>query len=389
MPAILLPRTAAPFAPRAPPTVVLDTVVNPWLTQTLKRVNRLKRPLNSVPQHLKCLTEILSGPNAMWNLCSLMVPRAPSAQIDEHSNPVTDALLRYQFIHVQSYVVSVDLVHSHEIAFKLTKETIASLVEYHKDIYLADQSAATWHWTEKESAVKKLHEDFVQAINRFVFRTDKMALEGIEDDGAGELLCGQSENVRNLIMDCFLPLLPPPPRIVDVRAPQTPTIPSSPGWWAPTPPMNHAMAPVESWKVLPSNSPVTTAPMSSSMATSSMPSVWGYGDMSGNNYTYGTSMSTNYGNMVTTAGYQPSTTAATASASYPSSLAASSSGWWTPQTSPSPVQQQQQLFPTTSAGMMPSLPLPTMYSAQPCSTSVGYGGFTWDAGRFMDYATTM
>jgi len=112
--------------------------------------------------------------------------------------------------------------------------------------------------------------------------------------------------------------------------------------------------------------------------------------MSGNNYTYGTSMSTSYDNMVTTAGYQPSMTTTT-TASFPSSLAASSAGWWTPQTSPSPVQQQpqQQLFPTTSAGMMPSLPLPTMYSAQPCSTSTGYGGFTWDAGRFVDFTTTM
>ncbi|TKA28066.1 hypothetical protein B0A49_13971, partial [Cryomyces minteri] len=52
MPIQLLPASAAAFAPRSAPTVVLSSKVEPWLTQTLKRINRVKRPLNSVPQHL-------------------------------------------------------------------------------------------------------------------------------------------------------------------------------------------------------------------------------------------------------------------------------------------------------------------------------------------------
>jgi len=386
MPAVLLPRTAAPFAERSAPTIVLDTVVNPWLTQTLKRVNKLKRPLNSVPQHLKCLTEILAGANAIWNLCSLCVPRLPEAQIEQQSNPITDALLRYQFIHLQAYVVSIDMVHSHEIAYKLTKDSIKSLVDYHKDVYMVDQVANTWHWSEKDAAVKKLHEEFLQAINKYVFRTDKIALEGIEDDGAGELLCGQSEEVRNAISDYFLPLLPPPPRVVEVRAP-TPTLASSPapaGWWAPTAPLDQHMAPVESWKILPSNNPTSTAPFTSNMTSSSMAATslqgnWSFEDFTdGGALSFGTALMDDNSIMGTTGTYANSMTA--------------SSEWWSPQASPSPHEQTGQLsyMPTTTGYDVSSVSMPAMYSAQPCSSSLNFGGFGWDeSNRYMGFATTM
>lgn len=378
MPAVLLPRTAAPFAERSAPTIVLDTVVNPWLAQTLKRVNKHKRPLNSVPQHLKCLTEILSGVKAIWNLCSLCVPRLPEAQIEQQSNPITDALLRYQFIHLQAYVVSIDMVQSHEIAFKLTKESIKALVDYHKDVYMVDQVANTWHWTEKDAAVKKLHEEFVQAINKYVFRTDKIALEGIEDDGAGELLCGQSEEVRNAISECFLPLLPPPPKVVEVRAP-TPTLASTPapsGWWAPTAPIDQHMAPVEPWKILPSNNPTTSAPFTSSMTSSSSVAAgnWSFDDLhDGNALAFGTAFMDDSSNMATTGAYATSLTP--------------TSDWWSSQASPSPHEQVEQMpfMPTTSGYDMP-----TMYSSQPCSSSANFGGFGWDnTTRYMDFATTI
>jgi len=382
MPAVLLPRTAAPFAERSAPTIVLDTVVNPWLTQTLKRVNKHKRPLNSVPQHLKCLTEILAGPNAIWNLCSICVPRLPEAQIEQQSNPIADALLRYQFIHVQAYVVSIDMVQSHEIAFKLTKDTIKALVDYHKDVYMVDQVANTWHWTEKDAATKKLHEEFIQAINKYVFRTDKIALEGIEDDGAGELLCGQSEEVRNALTECFLPLLPPPPRVVEVRAP-TPTLASSPapaGWWAPTAP-SQQIAPVDPWKILPSNNPASSAPFTSSMTTASIPATtlagnWGFEDFGGSSaLAFGNAFMDD--NMTTSAGYAPSLTA--------------SSDWWSPQPSPHEQVEQLSYMPTTTGDYLSSVSLPTMYTGQPCSSSLNFGGFGgWDnTNRYMDLATTM
>nr|POF17327.1 hypothetical protein CFP56_65194 [Quercus suber] len=266
MPLQLLPASAQAFAPRSAPTIVLNSKVEPWLTQTLKRINRVKRPLNSIPQHFRCLTETLGGPLAIWSLASLMLPKAPDTELRKDSNPLIEALFNYQLIHLEAYVVHVDMVSQHEVAFKLTPETIEALVDYHKEIYSVDASANTWSWPEKDTQVKKMHEDFIQAANKFVFRTAVRALEGLEEDGAGELLEGRSEDVKGAIMNLFLPLLPPPPRIVDVIHP-APILPNNNmqgNWWAPTTqqvslPSSHPL-PVDNWRVLPSTpSPTATS----------------------------------------------------------------------------------------------------------------------------------
>lgn len=267
MPLQLLPASAQAFAPRAAPNIVLNTKVEPWLTQTLKRINKIKRPLNSVPQHFRCLTETLGGENAIWSLAALMLPKAADADLRKDSNPLVEALFNYQLLHVEAYVVHVDMVSQHEVAFKLTTDTIDSLVEYHKDIYSVDVSANTCVWPEKEAQLKKMQGEFLQAANRFVFRTGVRALEGLEEDGAGELLDGRSEEVKSSIMNMFLPLLAPPPRIVDVIHP-APILPNQAatyaGHWWPNTVTTHALAPphpapVDAWKVLPSTpSPTAT-----------------------------------------------------------------------------------------------------------------------------------
>ena len=347
MPTILLPASAAAFAPRSSPNVVLNTKVDPWLTATLKRINRIKRPLNSVPQHFRCLTETLSSPSAIWTLCSIMLPKAPDSELRKDSNPLIEALFNYQLIHIEAYVVHVDMVSQNEVAFKLTPETIESLVEYHKDIHSVDTSASTWNWSEKEVQLKKLQEDFVQAANKYVYRTNALALEGLEEDGAGELLCGRSEEVKSAIMGLFLPLLPPPPRLVDVVRP-APLLPSSTGaenWWQPTLPPPHP-AQVDSWKIVPSSPSTTSSCDSNSGMWASM----------GLNELQLPSPTPSYSQPYTTAGYS------------------------TPQYYSAPM--------TTAA--IPSLPLPSMLMQQ-CSTSAGFGGFAWD--RYQDfalpYATTM
>ncbi|KAK8153682.1 hypothetical protein IWX90DRAFT_74590 [Phyllosticta citrichinensis] len=263
MPISLLPASAAAFAPRSAPTIVLNSKVEPWLTQTLKRINRIKRPLNSVPQHYRCLMETLSGSGAIWSLCSLMLPKAPDSELQKDPDPLVEAMVNYQLVHIEAYVVHVDMVSQHEVAFKLTQDTIDALVEYHKDIYSVDVAANTWSWTEKEVQLKKLQEEFVQAVNRYVYRTSVRALEGLEEDGAGELLDGKAEEVKQAINGLFLPLLPPPPRIVDVVRP-APLLPSShraDAWWQAS---QHGPSlqppPVEPWRVLASTpSPTTTA----------------------------------------------------------------------------------------------------------------------------------
>ena len=354
MPTILLPASAAAFAPRSTCNVVLNSKVEPWLTATLKRINKIKRPLNSVPQHTRCLTETLSSPNAIWSLCSIMIPKAPDAELRKDSNPLIEALFNYQLLQVEAYVVHIDMVSQNEVAFKLTQDTIDSLVEYHKDVYSIDTAANTWAWTDKDQQLKKLQDEFVQATNRFVYRTSALALEGMEEDGAGELLCGRSEDVRTAITNLFVPLLPPPPRIVDIVRP-TPLLPSSTGteqWW----PSQHVQAiqpaPVEAWKVIPSS----PSPVSSCDSHHNMWPAVGVHEIQLPSPTPSFS--------------QPYSTSAYSTTQYYSAPAYTSA-------------------PTTTASF-PSLPLPSTLTQQPCGTSAGMS-FGWD--RYneytMPYATAM
>ncbi|KAL2014701.1 hypothetical protein VTN00DRAFT_2226 [Thermoascus crustaceus] len=339
MPTVLLPASAAAFAPRSSPNVVLNTKVEPWLTAALKRVNRVKRPLNSVAQHTRCLTETLSSPNAIWTLCSIMFPKAPDADLRKDENPLVEAIFNYQMIHIEAYVVHVDMVSQNEVAFKLTPETIEALVEFHKDVYSVDAAASTWEWPEKDAQLKKLQEEFVQAANKFVYRTNVQALEGLEEDGAGELLCGRSEEAKAAIMSLFVPLLPPPPRVVDVLRP-APLLPSSTGpetWW-------HSQiqqpAPVESWKVLPSSP--SPAP-----AGDSHQNMWA-------------SLALNE--------FQ---------------LPSPAPSYSQPYTTPPYSTPEYYSAPATSAAIS-ALPLPTML-VQPCSTAASMAGFGW-GDRYQDFA---
>jgi hypothetical protein len=358
MPTILLPASAAAFAQRSTCNIVLSSKVEPWLTATLKRINRIKRPLNSVPQHTRCLTETLSSPNAIWTLCSLMLSKGPDSELRKDSNPLIEALFNYQLIHIEAYVVHVDMVSQNEVAFKLTPETIETLVEYHKEIFSIDTAAKTWTWSEKEIQLKKLQEEFVQAANKFIYRTNATALEGLEEDGAGELLSGRSDEVRTAIMNLFVPLLPPPPRVVDIVRP-TPLLPSSSGaehWW----PSQHYQvmhpAPVESWKVVPS----TPSPVSS---CDSNHNIWA-----------GVGMNEIQLPSPTPSFSQPYSSAAYSAPQYYSSAPTySSAAYGSPPYS----------APTTSAPLM-QLPLPSMLTPQPCSTAASMGSFGWD--RYQEYA---
>jgi hypothetical protein len=292
-----------------------------------------------------------------------MLPKKPDTELVKDSNPLVEAMFNYQLIHVEAYVVHVDMVSQHEVAFKLTTDSIDDLVKYHKDIYSIDVSASTWSWAEKEVQLKKLHEEFVQAINGFVFRAPIRTLEGLEEDGAGELLDGRSEDVKNSIMQLFLPLLPPPPRIVDVVRPQ-PLLPSSAGpaaqWW----PQTHALpplpqpVPVESWKVLTSTpSPTVTTCSDSSQQ------FW------------------------PTLGMQEVQQLPSPTPSFNQPYCSNGDYYTPPQSTASPEP-----IPFTSASLA-SLPLPsTLMSHQNCGSAANgsFGGFAWSYNDFSpQYAATM
>lgn len=160
-----------------------------------------------------------------------MVPKAPDSLLRKDLNPLAEAIANYHFIHVEAYVVHVDMVSQNDVAFKLTTDTIKALIKYHKEVYSIDVAAGIWDWSEKEQQLKKLQKDFVQAVNKYVFRTDVRALEGLEDEGAGELLEGRSREVKNGILALFLPLLPPPPKVVEVASQSLYSGSQIPGQW--------------------------------------------------------------------------------------------------------------------------------------------------------------
>jgi len=364
MPAQLLPASAAAFQTRSAPNIVLNTKVDPWLTATLKRINRIKRPLNSVPQHFRCLTETLSSPSAIWTLCSLLLQKAPESELVHDDNPLIEAVFNYKMVAIEAYIVHVDMVSQNEVAFKLTPETIDALIEYHKEIHSKDTSASTWNWSEKEIQLKKLQEDFKQAINRYVYRTGAMALEGLEEDGAGELLCGRAEEVKTAIMGLFLPLLPPPPRPVDIVRP-TPVLPSSTGaehWWQPTLPSQYTST-RDTFSYAPSNSTVHTTADSGSGMWASTDANMGFGM----DAAMDTSM---FFDDV------PAMNSPTSSSSYSD-----------PYTSGSPSPPQFYSLPVTSAPMSQPLPLPSLLMSQQCGTGTGFGGFGWDS--YQNFAAPM
>ena len=144
----------------------------------------------------------------------MMFPKAPESELRKDENPLVKGLFNCQMIHIEAYVVHVDMVSSNEVAFKLTPETIESLVGFHKDVYSVDAASNTCDWPGKQAQLKKLQEEFVQATNEFIYRTNAEALEGLEEDGGGELLRGLGEDAKAAINNLFVSLLPPPTMVV-------------------------------------------------------------------------------------------------------------------------------------------------------------------------------
>lgn len=191
MPEAILPSSAAAFAPRTPPSVVLDADVPQWLTVTLKRVRRARNPLNNPKQQTDFLIYILSTQSATWTLCSMML----------------EGLLG--MIHIEAYVVHVDMVSRKEMGFKLTKETISTLEGVHEE-FLLNSANCMWNCSGKKAHMNELQEKFVKAANKFVYRTNAEAL-GLDEDGSGDLLCDRSADVRAVISRLFVPMVPLPP----------------------------------------------------------------------------------------------------------------------------------------------------------------------------------
>jgi hypothetical protein len=298
------------------------------------------------------------------------LPKAPEAELVKDSNPLIEGLFNYEMIYVEAYVVHVDMVSQHEVAFKLTPETISTLVEYHKNVHCVDTKASTHNWSEKEVQLKKLQDDFYQAANKFVYRTSDNALEGLEEDGAGELLVGRAEEVKNAIMGMFLPLLPPPPPPVE-RVHPTPVLPSSVGaenWWHPSLPSTYTSSATESWKYTSAEPVYTSADSGSGM----------WANMDVNDFQLPLDQMSPTSTCSDSFEATPSPTQfyslPVTSASY------TSDPYVTAPFTSEPTTSAQCTTASVSAPVSQAFQFPPTLAAQQCSPSagVGFGGFSWD-----------
>jgi hypothetical protein len=280
-------------------------------------------------------------------------------------------MFNYQMLYIEGYVVHVDMVSQHEVVFKLTQDTIDALVEYHKDIYSIDVKANTWSWPEKDSQLKKLQEEFIQAVNRYVFRTGVRALEGLEDEGSGELLDGRSDEVKQGILGLFQPLLPPPPRIVDVVRPPTilPSTTSAAGYWHHPASMAVVSAPIMAPLQNLSAPPFRVLPSTPSPTISACTEPG-----SSQQYWPGTTATANNNNIDPV--LQLPSPAPSYSQPVSGYVACSTDGDYL-----SPVTSIASLA-STMGDAVSSLPLPSMLSQAGCGPTAAHGGFAWSFDSF-------
>lgn len=99
-------------------------------------------------------------------------------------------------IHINAHVVDVSIGLQHRnMIFKLSNEKIEALVGFYKDVYLVDYEANISSQSKKEAGLNELHENFVWAVNNFVFYTSTIALEKLDEIGTGMLSSDESETI--------------------------------------------------------------------------------------------------------------------------------------------------------------------------------------------------
>ncbi|KXJ84942.1 hypothetical protein Micbo1qcDRAFT_105675, partial [Microdochium bolleyi] len=209
MSAQLLPATAKAFQPRASVSVILGLEVDGWLTETLTRINEIRKtktPMNS-SKHQNCLAKLLSNERAIWTLATLELATPTIAHLRQDEEFLPWIRPSHQTFPLEAYIIYVDMVQDHKVAYKLTPDTIKSLIKHHRGVCHLDRMAATCDGPEI-SHVEKLHYVFVQAIHEFVFRSDVSALKGLKEGGAGDLPDDESARARNAILALVTELTP-------------------------------------------------------------------------------------------------------------------------------------------------------------------------------------
>jgi hypothetical protein len=144
--------------------------------------------------------------HAIWTLCSVLIPKSSEAD-SLRSLDSALAIYCWRMIHVEAYIVYVDLETQDELAFKLTPETIEELIEHYSEVISSNAVHKNEDWADEVG--RRLHEEFVKSINQYVYRTGTSVLRGLDKGGTSELLAQYSNEVKDAIINLFVPLSPP------------------------------------------------------------------------------------------------------------------------------------------------------------------------------------
>jgi hypothetical protein len=190
----LLPASAAPSVPRSDVIVVLNEPIDPWLSSKIKTLSQTERRIGKkgttrriqmrggtlVKSRICCrqLQELLSGADAVWNLCAI-----DSACAQGRPG-----------INVQGYIVSVDASsRSSEITFKLTQETISKLFQHYEHGCIIGAEIFTGEEQQNQYA-------FEQRAAKLVLHVDLSTLRMMTANGSGALRSADSERVTVAVL---------------------------------------------------------------------------------------------------------------------------------------------------------------------------------------------
>ncbi|KAJ2982414.1 hypothetical protein NQ176_g1401 [Zarea fungicola] len=123
-----------------------------------------------------------------WLLASVTLPTDYAARKAEECPVVTNELINIEarlglvrhFVHIGDFITL-----TYELAFKLTRETKTALSEYYK-CHLSNNTP---------------HQDFVAAVNKYVYYTSFSIIDEMEPDGGGELPSNESIQVKSELME--------------------------------------------------------------------------------------------------------------------------------------------------------------------------------------------
>ncbi|KAJ8118129.1 hypothetical protein OPT61_g837 [Boeremia exigua] len=200
----LLPSTARGYSGRETVRVELGMTDSLDLKQIREHIRQSGGPVLKTVGRLKTyLQDTLSSSKAIWTLCFLMLPASPALK-HEYCAEATHWTSETQLLEIEARVIDIYVGHTRsglrksQVLFKLTEDTIQTLLDYHEHVYLAEM-VSKYGLTSSDR--DKATTEYRQGLETFHFRPPIEVFNGMEFDGTGELLQGRSEDVKERLLE--------------------------------------------------------------------------------------------------------------------------------------------------------------------------------------------